>query len=177
MARGRFIHGSERGAVFVEYLLTLPLLVILLTGLVDSAQMVLLHAQVDNLVREAGNLVSRGLTPDQAWATLQEEMSPLDLNAKGQVIITTIQRKTPGGNQSGDDTPTVQTQNVYGGQSYLTSRVGSPGQPATIPGITSLPDGIVMLAVEVAYTFDPAIPPPQLTKLQFPAFISDAAYF
>ena len=169
--------------MLVEWVLTLPLLLLLLVGLVDAAQLVLLHAQVDNLTREAGNLASRGLTLDQTWDTMRQQDAPLDLEAEGQVIITVITRRNPNGNAGGDDEPWIQDQRTFGGKSWIASDVGSPGGAARVPAgcttdcITSLPTGIVMVAVETAYTYRPLIPPPRFTELVYPDFVNDRAYF
>lgn len=158
--------------MIVEWALTLPLLLLLFIGLLDSAQMVLLHAQLDNLTREAGNLVSRGVTIPEAWSTLALEQAPLDLQQRGQFIFTTVGRKS-----SSDDTPWVLSQITLGNKTYLTSTVGTPGSAAAIPGISSIAPGVNMLAVESAYTFSPTIAPPPLTGLSFPPFVAGIAYF
>ncbi len=158
--------------MIVEWALTLPLLLLLFIGLLDSAQMVLLHAQLDNLTREAGNLVSRGVSVTEAWSTLALEMAPLDLDTGGQFIFTTVGRKS-----STDDTPWVVSQTQLGGKHYLSSKVGAPGSAATLPGITSIAPGVNMLAVESAYVFHPAIEPPEFTGLSFPSFVEGVAYF
>jgi len=158
--------------VIVEWALTLPLLLLLFIGLLDSAQMVLLHAQLDNLTREAGNLVSRGVTVTEAWATMGLEQAPLDLDASSQFIFTTIGRRT-----STDDTPWVLSQTQLGGKHYISSKVGAVGSAATLPGITSIAPGVNLLAVESAYSFSPAIEPPHFTGLSFPTFVAGVAYF
>lgn len=171
MARRR-ARRAERGTVIVEWALTLPLLLLLFIGLLDSAQMVLLHAQLDNLTREAGNLVSRGVTVTEAWSTLALEEAPLDLQGNAQFVFTTIGRKS-----STDDTPWVISQTTLGNKTYFSSIVGVPGAAATIPGITSVAPGVNMLAVESAYGFNPTIAPPAFTGLSFPPFVQGIAYF
>jgi len=161
------------GLALVEYMLTLPLMLIILTGLVDCAQLILTHAQLDHLTREAGNLTSRGIATDDTWATLLLMQSPLDLNLNGQLIFTTVAAKS-----DSDTTPWVQSRVTKGTQTFITtSRVGEVNTAATIPGIDSLPGGVTMVAVEAAYAFSPLIPPPSLTGLTLPTHVDAIAYF
>jgi len=161
------------GLVLVEYMLTLPLLLIILTGLVDCAQLILTHAQLDHLTREAGNLTSRGIGTNDTWATLLLMQSPLDLTTTGQLIFTTVAAKS-----DSDTTPWVQSQTTKGTRAFLaTSRVGEVNGAAVIPGIDSLPGGVTMVAVEAAYAFSPLIPPPSITGLTLPTHVDAIAYF
>jgi len=163
---------STRGVVLIEYLVTLPLLIILLVGLCDCAQLVLLQAQVDHLTREAGNLASRGTKIDDTWNLLLQQQTPLTFETDGQMIFSVVTRAS-----DVDDRPVVDDQRTFGGQSYVTSRVGSVGGPASIPGITSLAPGVLMVVVESAYRYQPLIEPPAFTQITFPEFVSEIAYF
>jgi Flp pilus assembly protein TadG len=160
------------GLVLLEYMLTLPLLLVILIGLVDCGQLILMHAQLDHLTREAGNLSSRGITTDDTWATLLLMQSPLDLSANSQLIFTTVAARS-----DIDTTPWVQSQTTRGTRSFITSRVGAVDAAATIPGIDSLPNGVTMVAVEAAYSFSPIIPPPVFAGLTLPEHVDAIAYF
>jgi hypothetical protein len=161
------------GIVLLEYMLTLPLLLIILIGLVDCAQLILTHAQLDHLTREAGNLSSRGIGTDETWATLLLMQSPLDLTTNGQLIFTVV-----GARSDSDATPWVQSQTTKGSRAFIqSSRVGVLDGAATIPGIDSLPGGVTMVAVEAAYAFSPLIPPPVMTGLHLPDHVDAIAYF
>jgi hypothetical protein len=163
---------GTRGVALIEYLVTLPLLILLVVGLVDCAQLVLLHSQVDHLTREGGNLASRGTKVADTWNVILQQQAPLAFQTDGQMIFTVVGRR-----DDGDPTPWVRNQAIYGGQTYITSRVGSPGGAASIPGINSLAPGVLMTVVESAYRFDPLFDPPPFTGITFPPFISEIAYF
>lgn len=161
-----------RGVVLIEYMVTLPLLLVLLLGLVNTAQLVLLHAQLDHLTREAGRLGARRLSVDEVWTTLLAADAPLDMAADGQLIFSVIGRRS-----DADGTPWIQSQAVRGGRSYVASQVGTAGGAANVPGIASVPLGVTLTAVETAYTFAPFIDPPAFMGLTLPTFVQDAAYF
>jgi Flp pilus assembly protein TadG len=171
MARPRF--RGRRGTVLLEYLLTLPLLLVLLVGLVDCGQLLLLHAQLDHATREAGNLVSRGMPVDQAWATLLAGALALDLDGRGQMIVTVVAARS-----AADPQPWVRTQTTKGTRTWVArSRVGTPDGPASIPGVAALPAGGTMVAIEAAYEYTPVIPPPALAALTLPDAVHAVAYF
>ncbi len=171
MARGR--SARRRGSVLLEYLLTLPLLLVLLIGIVDVGQLLLLHARLDQATRETGQLVSRGMPVDDAWDTLLAAPFGLDLAGRGQMIVTVIAARS-----ATDLRPWVRSQTTKGaGQWVAQSRVGAPGGPATVPGITQLPAGTSLVAVESAYGYEPVVPPPALAALALPDAVHAVAYF
>ena len=153
----------------MEYALTLPLLLLTLIGLVDTAQLVLLYAQMDQVVREAGNLTSRGDQIDEAWTTILAGQSVLDLTAHGQLIFTTIGRC--------GSANCITSQSTRGNSTHITSQVGAVGDAPTLPRSIPLRSGETLTVVEAAYDFTPLINAPSILGFSFPTFIRRAAYF
>lgn len=153
----------------MEYALTLPLLVITLIGLIDTAQLVLLYSQLDHVVREAGNLASRGDEVDDAWTTLLAGEYALDLENHGQVIFTTV--KDCGG------TNCISAQETRGSADHITSQVGSVGDTATLPHPVTLHAGETITVVEAAYDYTPLINAPSILGYELPTFVKRTSYF
>jgi len=157
----------------MEYAISLPLLLVTLVGIVDSAQLILLHAQLDHATREFGNLVSRGDSTADAWTAVTAGQWALDLNAHARVVFTTVARHS-----NGDARPWVRNQTALGGGHHdFTSLVGAPHQPATIPGVVALDPGVVLTAIEASYDFIPLIPLPNLLGFELPDHAFHTAYF
>jgi Flp pilus assembly protein TadG len=153
----------------MEYALTLPLLLLTLIGLIDTAQLVLLYSQMDHVVREAGNLTSRGDQVDEAWTTILAGQSALDLSARGQLIFTTIGRC--GGVNC------ITSQSTRGARTHITSSVGAVGDTPVLPRPITLSAGETLTVVEAAYDFTPLINAPAILGFSFPAFVQRSSYF
>lgn len=153
----------------MEYALTLPLLLITLIGLIDTAQLVLLYSQMDHIVREAGNLASRGDQPDEAWTTILAGQTALDLNGRGQMIFTTI------GRCGGANCITAQT--TRGNRTHIQSQIGNVGDSPTLPRAISLRAGETLTVVEAAYDFNPLINAPSIMGYTFPTYVRRSSYF
>ena len=153
----------------MEYALALPLLLLTLIGLIDTAQLVLLYSQMDSVVREAGNLTSRGDQVDEAWTTILAGQSVLDLSARGQLIFTTI------GLCGGANCITAQT--TRGAGTHITSQVGAVGDSPVLPRPITLIAGQTLTVVEAAYDFTPLINAPSILGFSLPTFIQRSSYF
>ena len=153
----------------MEYALTLPILLLTLIGLIDTAQLVLLYSQMDHVVREAGNLTSRGDQVDEAWTTILAGQSALDLTARGQMIFTSIGRC--GG------TNCITSQTTRGVRTHITSQVGNVGDVPVLPRPITLSAGETITVVEAAYDFNPLINAPSILGFSFPTFIRRTSYF
>jgi Flp pilus assembly protein TadG len=167
MARWR----ERRGVGLLELLVVLPLFLLCVFASVDTGRLIYCHQLVVSLCREAASLVSRGSTDAQTIAATQAAEAPLHLETAGRAIITTIRRRS-----TTDGAPWVITQTATGGLTTLASRVGSPGGPAAIPGISELAPGITVRAVEIAHRFRPVLIPGTF-GIFYPDMVYDVAYF
>src|SRR5262249_20430820 len=129
------------------------------------------HQLVVSLCREAASLASRGSTDAQTIAATEAAEAPLHLETAGRAIITTIRRRS-----TTDGAPWVVTQTAIGALTTLASRVGAPGGPATVPGVTDVPPGVTIRAVEIAHSFRPVMVPPSF-GIFYPDHVYDVAYF
>jgi hypothetical protein len=162
----------ERGVAFGEFAILLPIFLVVLAGALDLGRMIYFQQVVTNLSREAANIVSRGGSDAEAFAATEVADDPLDVTSHGRIIISRISRKS-----STDGRPWIFEQVASGGLAGLTSRVGSPGGPAAVPGIDELPQGLTLRAVEVIHTFEPVLNGRGLGLSIYPSTLYDVAYF
>ncbi len=163
---------SEAGSSLAELVLVVPILLLAIMASVDLGRLVYLYQGVNDLVREAGNLVSRGTDPDAAYAALLAAEDALDLANQGGVIISRVRRRS-----TTSATPWVVEQYRYGALADAPSRVGSPGGPAALPQISSLEPGETITAVEVVHTFAPLFDLTGLGSLVFPDLVYESSFF
>jgi Flp pilus assembly protein TadG len=139
----------QRGVAVSEFALALPILLILIMATVDFGRYVYSMQIVNDLAREAGMLVSRGVTYDQTFDTTFGADAPLDVQNHGWIIISRIRRHSVA-----DPQPWIFDQQSAGAISG-SSRVGTEGGPANLPDITELETGVTMMAVEISHQFQP----------------------
>ncbi|NQY90494.1 MAG: pilus assembly protein [Deltaproteobacteria bacterium] len=163
---------GQNGMAYVELMLITPLLAIILLGSIDLGRLIFFSQVMANLTREAGSLVSRGSTPEQAVAATELSDDPLDISVDGIVIISRVRRQGPF-----DSTPVIFEQVANGPLSSFTSRVGVLGATANIPGITELDDGVILTAVEIAHDYDPVFNLSAWGMSPWPDDLYDVAWF
>ncbi|RZI42420.1 pilus assembly protein [Herbaspirillum sp. HC18] len=81
----------SRGSAAVEFILCLPLLLLLAFPVIDLARVLQANMIITNMAREGANLVSRTLNAEQAiMDALAATAPPLDMAANGMIRITKI---------------------------------------------------------------------------------------
>jgi hypothetical protein len=156
-----------------ELAVILPVVLAVLLGIIDLGRLVTVHQALNDLSREAANLVSRGASIASAVAAVRAaDDGPVDVEANGVVIISTLQRRS-----AGDSTPWVVDQFRTGAVAGATSRVGRVGGPAQVPNVESLEPGVTIMAVELAHTFAPLFPVDAFGLDVYPEVIYEAAFF
>jgi hypothetical protein len=123
------------------------------------------------LTREGSNLASRGTTlSDSAKAVITGD-APLDLNANGEVIVTSI------ANVGGSNIITGQAS--QGGISRSSKLGAGVGNHATVPPAAAamLQPGATIYVTEVFYSYRPITPIGNFVKIVMPSTLYEAAYF
>lgn len=170
------------GQAFIEFAFVAIILVLMMFGLIDFGRAIYERQVITNVSREGSNLAARGSgssTDDimtNAANAVIASASPLNINTKGRVIISTV-TKTSGGQFR------VLNQVSKGGlaTNSVTShlRTGT-GTFASMPVTTSpqIPQtNQTMFVTEVFYSFVPITPVGKLLKITLPSQLYDAAYF
>lgn len=81
----------SRGAAAVEFMLCLPLLLLLAFPVIDLARVLQANMILTNMAREGANLASRTINAEQAiMDSLAATAPPLDMRSNGMVHITKI---------------------------------------------------------------------------------------
>lgn len=81
----------SRGAAAVEFMLCLPLLLLLAFPVIDLARVLQANMILTNMAREGANLASRTINAEQAiMDSLVATAPPLDMRSNGMIRITKI---------------------------------------------------------------------------------------
>jgi hypothetical protein len=164
---------GERGVAVGELAIILPLLLIVLLGIIDLGRLVTGYQTLNDMSREAANLVSRGASVDTAIAALSaSNTGPVDVIGEGAIIISTLARRS-----DGDPTPWVVDQYRHGSIPSSASRVGSLDGPARVPNVDALEAGVTVMAVEVVHGFEPLFPIDAFGLDLYPEVLYEAAFF
>src|SRR5437667_7791802 len=90
------IRRNTAGQALVEMTFVSVMLVVMVFGLIDFGRAILTRQIIVNLSREAANLASRGTPLSDALAAVATSGKPLDINAKGKIILTVVTRDESG---------------------------------------------------------------------------------
>lgn len=172
---------DRSGQALIEFMFVGFILLFMVFGMIDFCRAISTRQVMINLSREGANLAARGSgsTADDAISNAISAVigaaAPLDINAKGRVIITAVQN---------DGTKFLITNQVSeGGTMTAVSKVGTGvGSTATMPKVATAADAIpqpnqTAYVTEVFYTFKSITPIGRLVNLTLPSQLYDAAYF
>jgi len=162
----------DRGTGLTELMIVLPILLFTIMASVDLGCLVYAYQGVNDLTREAGNLVSRGTDPNTAYTAMLNAEDSLDLANEGGLIISRIRRRS-----AASATPWVVEQYRYGALGNAPSQIGNLGGAASLPNITSLAPGETITAVEVIHNFHPVFNLAGFGPAVFPDLIHEASFF
>jgi hypothetical protein len=178
----------SRGAAAVEFILCLPLLLLLALPVIDLARVLQANIILTNMAREGANLALRTLNAEQAiMDALAATAPPLDMATHGMIHITKIMAVRGKG---GPRNVVVAQSRWTGGAYEPTTSVWSCGAagthwdsagkcaglppPATAPTVGvmagALNDGDVVYLVETFYHFPMFFSGIQLSAITLPAF-------
>ena len=149
---------SEEGMAFVEFALTVSVLLLLFLGSVEVSRYVLIMQKVEKIAQTAADVVTQA-NPNSAPLTntemaqimgaVQDMMNPYTFGANGLVIVTDV-------TQAGANNPIVNWQYCGGGTLVAVSKLGNTiGGPATLPAGYTMIAGEEVVISEVFYNFTP----------------------
>jgi Flp pilus assembly protein TadG len=167
----RRLRRGESGQAFIEFSLIIMVMTVMLFGLIDFGRFIYQRQVVVNLSREGANLVLRNTSPDVAAAAVLNSSSPLTMNTKGRLFMSTV--------SNSNGTVQVTSQWATGGLNSVSSKIGAVNSTANMPSTpTKIPAaGKNLYVTEVYYSFTPITPLGKLLKLVMPATLYDVAYF
>ena len=141
--------GDHKGLVFVEFAFVVPVLALMLLGVVDVGRYFLAHQKMQRTASTVADLVAQD--DSLSVAEVQEiitasrfVMTPFVLGENGVVTVSSVSA-----NEDGDTV--INWQQSGGGTLAETSRVGTAGGAATMPGTFVVPDEQTVIVAEVWY--------------------------
>ncbi len=145
---------SGDGIAIVDFALVAPILVFLFMGGVEISRFALLNQKLSRVATNASDLVSQSefLTEDdmaQVFIATEFSMQPFELDDEGLVILSSVST------QDDPDDPRVNWQRAGGGTASVTSYVGNPGGPASLPFGYEMKANRNIIVAEVYYDFEP----------------------
>jgi Flp pilus assembly protein TadG len=153
----RFL-SCEQGLAYLEFALSLSLLLILFVGSVEVTNYVLVIQKLEKTVSTVTDVTTEANPNNDPLTTSQmsqlmsavvDMMSPYAFGPKGIVIVTDV-------TQAGANNPVVNWQYCGGGTLSATSRIGtSIGGPATLPSGFTMIAGEEVVIGEVFYNYTP----------------------
>ena len=158
----------ESGQEAVEFIITLPILLVIMFGILEFGNLFDITHAMSGLGREAANIAARGTALDTVLAVTMTNGGAIQLGGHGGAVVTEIQV------QSG--TPMIIGQVASTG--YLgQSRLGLLGTQAMGLGSVPLLDGRSYYAVEVYYSYQPFTPLRNLVSSVVPDTLYDRTIF
>lgn len=148
----QFIRSGE-GVSLVEFALVLPMLVLVLLGGFEIARFMLLNQNLSRLATNTSDLVSRTDSIsadeiDQVFEAARHILSPFALGTQGTIFVSSV-------SVEGVTTPMVNWQHSSAAMPTVSSAVGVPGEPATLPQGLELREDQDIIVAEVFYDYEP----------------------
>lgn len=144
---------QERGAVAMEFALSIPIWIIILLGSSDATYMMIISQRVDRVAYSVTDIVTQSETLTLAdlnniLLAAGQLMQPFDFGAEGIVVVTSLYK--PAGQ------PTqISWQYKGGGSLARNSKIGLVGSTPVMPNGLVLNDNENVIVSEVYYNFSP----------------------
>lgn len=149
----RFRH-NEDGSILTEIAISIPVYVIILTGVVEVGNYLLTHLKLQHTVVSVSDLITRdediseGVITD-IFESVPHIMAPFDDNGRTLAVITAI-------SQTEDEPASIYWQRSGGGTLSAASEIGVEGEQLdALPGGLTLRDDETILAAEIFYSYEP----------------------
>lgn len=144
---------QDKGAVAIEFALSLPIWIALLVGMTDASYMMIVSQRVDRIAYSITDIVTQSetiTTQDLNHIALAagQLMQPFDFDEKGVVIVSSIYKPSGGA-------MVISWQYTGGGTLPRGSKIGTAGSAPTMPNGLTLNDNENVIVAEVYYAFEP----------------------
>ncbi len=149
--------GNEDGAVLTEIALSMPLYMMLLSGIFEVGNYLILHMKVQHTVVTIADLVTRDeqISEDvmtDIFQVVPQIIAPYPTGENTLTIVSAV-------SQTEDVASSVFWQRSGGGTLSAASEFGEEGDAALLPAGLTMRDNETILATEVFYRFEPLIFP------------------
>lgn len=149
----RIFRRSEEGIAYVEFALSVPLLLALFMGAVEVTRYIIIIQKLEKASVTVSDIVAQSSTMSssqlaQLVEAANQVMAPYTFTNNGYVIISSVTK-------TGTNPPKVNWQYGGGGTWTQPSHVGVSGGSATWLPISSLDDKENIIIAEVFYNYQP----------------------
>lgn len=146
------LYDDRRGTVMLEFVMALPVLMLLLLGGVDLSRLVILSQKLDRVTAAMGDLVAQADKISQSdlnniFAAVPFIAAPFDFAHNGVVIISSV--SLSGG------VARVNWQSRGAGNLTTASQIGVSGGVATLPAGVTVTGSNTLIISEVYFNFQP----------------------
>lgn len=165
---GRFMR-DRRGSALIEIAFSIPILMILLTGIVEIGFFLMLNQKLQHTAVSISDLTTRDEDIDQTtmndiFNAAPLIMEPFTMTSNARIFVTAA------GNDS-DGNPTIFWQRTGAGSLTQASGVGTEGGTPVLPPDIPLRDNETLVVTEVYYEYEPVffsvIDPVRLRRTAF----------
>ncbi|NVJ97063.1 MAG: pilus assembly protein [Alphaproteobacteria bacterium] len=154
----KFLRRLERnteGAILTEIALSIPLYMVMLMGIVEVGNFLLLHLKLQHTVVSVSDLITRDEEISEEVITdifqaVPQIMAPFPTGEDSVAIVTAI-------SQAEDVPSSIFWQRSGGGSLVKVSEFGGEGEAIDLPAGLSLRDDETILATEIYYSYEPLI--------------------
>ena len=148
-------HRCEKGIALVELAFAMPVLLVMLSGVIEMSRYILIHHKILRLTSEISDLVTQ--SPSMSVAEMNVLFSaadylihPFDLSTNGVIIISSV-------SGTGEDPVKVNWRQCGAGNLSVTGMVGAEGANATVPNNLDVDPLDNIIIAEVYYDYEPLI--------------------
>jgi len=188
---------SERGQSLIEFSFFLPIMLVVVFGVVETAYALLDQHVVTKVTREGSNLISRDTTIQDAVNAMRNmELRPVNFDENSRMIFSVIKKGATTGTNNYDQHILYQ-RHAFGSLTGVTSTIETAGLGSFRPGpdfeannsdtdaglqILNMPDDVDlvrggMLYVTELYTRHIRITPLDRFGIMMPDILYSVAYF
>lgn len=160
---------DEHASALVEFALSIPILMILLVGVIETGLYLTLNQKLQHTAVAISDLTTRDeaineATLEDIFAAAPQIMAPFPMGADARIIVTAA------GNTS-DGSPTIFWQRTGGGSLPVSSQIGAEGGAPSLPEGMPLREEETVIVTEIFFQYEPAffslIAPTTLRRTSF----------